>query len=143
DTVMRVRGISEWKGTNVHGSINLDQEFNYRQAMKKFSDPSQLSNDRFLVSQINLNVYGQTTLRTRELCEEIIRDLELAVKRSPKIILDFTDICEVSQAFCGFLKQFVVRHSHIQIMIMIPPTADEELREDLQELIELAAKNNL
>ncbi|CAG8795934.1 436_t:CDS:2, partial [Racocetra fulgida] len=138
----RVRGIAEWKGTMVHGAINLDQEFNYRQAMKHFSDPSKLSNDRFLVSQISLNVYGQRTLRTRELCEEIIRDLELAVKRSPKIILDFTDIDELSQAFRGFLKQFVVKHSHIQIMIMVPPAADEELKEDLQELIDLAAKNN-
>ncbi|CAG8697995.1 2882_t:CDS:2 [Cetraspora pellucida] len=106
-TAMRVRGIPEWKGTMVHGAINLDREFDYRKAMKNFSDPSKLSNDRFLVSQINLNVYGQRTLRTRELCEEIIRDLELAVERSPKIILDFTDIDELSQAFHGFLRQFV------------------------------------
>ncbi|CAG8573269.1 54_t:CDS:2, partial [Diversispora eburnea] len=121
NTVMRVRGITEWKGTMVHGAINLDKEFNYRQAMKLFSDPSRLANDRFLVCQIHLNVYGQRTLRTRELCEEIIRDLELAVERSPKIILDFSDIDEISQAFRGFLKQFVVRNSKIQIMIMVPP----------------------
>ncbi|KAF0525724.1 ATP-binding protein [Gigaspora margarita] len=141
-SVMRVQGISEWKGTMVRGMINLDKEFNYRQAMKLFADPSKLTNDRFLVCQINLNVYGQRALRTRELCEEIIRDLELAAERSTKIILDFTDIDEISQAFHGFLKQFIVKHSHIQILIKIPPTADEDLKEDLQELIELAAKNN-
>ncbi|CAG8816329.1 11879_t:CDS:2 [Gigaspora margarita] len=135
-------GISEWKGTMVRGMINLDQEFNYRQAMKLFSDPSKLANDRFLVSHIHLNVYGQRTLRTRELCEEIIRDLELAAERSTKLILDTDQIDEISQAFHGFLKQFIVKHSHIQILIKIPPTADEDLKEDLQELIELAAKNN-
>lgn len=139
---MQVRGIAEWKGTMVHGAINLDKEFNYRQAMKLFADPSQLSKDRFLVCQISLNVYGQRTLRTRELCEEIIRDLELAAERSSKIILKFIDIDEISQAFRGFLKQFVVRNKDIQILIMVPATADAELKEDLQELIELAAQNN-
>ncbi|CAG8591305.1 17351_t:CDS:2 [Acaulospora morrowiae] len=141
NTVMRVRGIAEWKGTMVHGAINLDQEFNYRHAMNLFADPSKLSNDRFLVCQIHLNVYGQSTLRTRELCEEIIRDLELAAERSRKIILDFTGIEEISQAFRGFLRQFVVKNSKIQIMILVPPHADDELKEDLQELVELAAQN--
>ncbi|CAG8770955.1 12413_t:CDS:2, partial [Dentiscutata heterogama] len=134
-TVMRIRGITEWKGTMVHGAINLDKEFNYRQAMKLFADPSKLHNDRFLVCYIHLNVYGQRALRTRELCEEIIRDLELAAERSPKIIIDFCEIDEISQAFRGFLKQFVLKNSKIQILIMVPPTADEELKEDLQELI--------
>ena len=137
---MRIRGVAEWKGTMVHGAINLDQEFNYRQAMKLFSDPSKLCKDRFLVAHLHLNVYGQRTLRTRELCEEIIRDLGLAVERSPKVILDFTDIDEISKAFQGFLRQFVVNHNKVRIMIMVPPTADEELKEDLQELIELAAQ---
>uniref|UniRef100_A0A1D1Y7V1 Dedicator of cytokinesis protein 7 n=1 Tax=Anthurium amnicola TaxID=1678845 RepID=A0A1D1Y7V1_9ARAE len=141
NTVMRIRGVAEWKGTMVHGAINLDKEFNYRQAMKLFADPSKLSKDRFLVANIHLNVYGEKTLRTRELCEEIIRDLELSAERSQKIILDFTGIVEISQAFRGFLKQFVVNNKKVKIMIMVPPTADEELREDLQELILLAAQN--
>jgi len=141
NTVMRIRGVAEWKGTLVHGAINLDKEFNYRQAMKLFSDPSKLSKDRFLVAHLHLNVYGERTLRTRELCEEIIRDLELSVERSPKIMLDFTDIDEISQAFRGFLRQFVVNNKHVKIMIMVPPNADEELKEDLQELIDLAAQN--
>lgn len=141
NTVVRVRGVAEWRGTMVHGAINTDKDFNYRQAMKLFADPSKLCKDRFLVANLHLNVYGQQSLRTRELCEEIIRDLELAVERSPKIILDFTGIVEISQAFRGFLKQFVVNNSKIKIMIMVPPTADEDLREDLQELIELAAQN--
>ncbi|RIB10996.1 hypothetical protein C2G38_2204634 [Gigaspora rosea] len=142
-TVMRVRGIpEEWKGTLVSGMINLDKEFNYRQAMKLFADPTKLSNDRFQVSHFSLDVYGQCALRTRELCEEIMRDLELAAERSSKIILDFLCIIEISQAFHGFLKKFIVKHSNIQVLIKIPPTADEDLREDLQELVELAKKNN-
>lgn len=142
-TVMRVRGMAEWKGTMVHGAINLDQDFNYREAMKCFKNPNKLHNDRFLVCNVYLNVYGQRTLRTRELCEEIIRDLELAAKRSPKIILDFTDIEEISQAFSGFLRQFVVKHSKVKLMIMKPSDASEDLSEDLDELMELAAKNNV
>jgi len=141
NTVMRIRGVAEWKGTLVHGAINLDGEFNYRSAMKLFAEPAKLAKDRFLVAHIHLNVYGERTLRTRELCEEIIRDLELTVERSPKIILDFSDITEISQAFRGFLRQFVVNHKCVKIMIMVPPNADEELREDLQELIDLAAQN--
>ncbi|RIA91929.1 hypothetical protein C1645_821393 [Glomus cerebriforme] len=141
NTVMRIRGVAEWKGTMVHGAINLDKEFNYRQAMKLFADPSKLSKDRFLVAHLHLNVYGERTLRTRELCEEIIRDLELSVERSPKIILDFTDIDEISQAFRGFLRQFVVNNKKVKIMIMVPPNADEDLKEDLQELVELAHQN--
>ncbi|CAB4387373.1 hypothetical protein RhiirA5_357600 [Rhizophagus irregularis] len=141
NTVMRIRGVAEWRGTMVHGAINLDKEFNYRQAMRLFSDPSKLSKDRFLVAHLHLNVYGERTLRTRELCEEIIRDLELSVERSPKIILDFSDIDEISQAFRGFLRQFVVNNKHVKIMIMVPPNADEDLKEDLQELVELAAQN--
>ncbi|CAG8762817.1 13033_t:CDS:2, partial [Dentiscutata erythropus] len=140
--VYEQRGIAEWKGTMVHGEINLTNEFNYRHAMKLFKEPTLLKNDRFLVCHVHLNVYGQRTLRTRELCEEIIRDLELAAERSPKIILDFFEVDEISQAFRGFLKQFVVKNSKIQILIMVPPSADEELKEDLQELIELAARNN-
>ncbi|CAG8504859.1 9813_t:CDS:2 [Paraglomus brasilianum] len=140
-TVVRVRGIAEWKGTMVHGAINLDQEFNYRRAMKLFSNPNDLNNDRFLVASVHLNVYGQKNLRTRELCEEIIRDLEAAVERSTKIILDFTDIEEISQAFSGFLRRFVTNHSKVRMMIMIPPNANEDLREDLQDLSDLAAQN--
>lgn len=140
NTVMRIRGAAEWKGTMVHGAINLDKEFNYRQAMKLFADPSKLCKDRFLVAHLNMNVYGQRTLRTREICEEIIRDLGLAVERSPKVILDFTDIDEISKAFQGFLRQFVVNNKKVKIMIMVPPTADEDLKEDLQELTELAAQ---
>ncbi|CAJ0761040.1 12095_t:CDS:2 [Entrophospora sp. SA101] len=142
-TVMRMRGMAEWKGTMVHGAINLDQGFNYREAMKRFENPSKLQNDRFFVCNVHLNVYGQRTLRTRELCEEIIRDLELAAQRSPKIILDFTEIDEISQAFRGFLRQFVVNHSKVKLMIMVPSDADEDLKEDLQELIELATQNNV
>ncbi|GBB89750.1 hypothetical protein RclHR1_16530004 [Rhizophagus clarus] len=141
NTVMRIRGVAEWKGTMVHGAINLDKEFNYRQAMKLFADPSKLSKDRFLVAHLHLNVYGERCLRTRELCEEIIRDLELSVERSPKIILDFTDIVEISQAFRGFLRQFVVNNKKVKIMILVPPTADEDLKCDLQELVDLAAEN--
>ncbi|CAI2161958.1 15869_t:CDS:2 [Funneliformis geosporum] len=141
NTVVRIRGVAEWRGTMVHGAINLDKEFNYRQAMRLFADPSKLCKDRFLVANLHLNVYGQRSLRTRELCEEIIHDLELAVERSPKIILDFTDIDEISQAFRGFLRQFVVNNSKVKIMIMVPPTADEDLKEDLQELVELASQN--
>jgi len=141
NTVMRIRGVAEWRGTLVHGAINLEGEFNYRQAMKLFADPSKLGKDRFLVAHLHMNVYGQRTLRTRELCEEIMRDLELAVERSPKVILDFSDIDEISKAFQGFLRQFVVNHSKVKIMIMVPPNADEDLKEDLQELIDLAAQN--
>ena len=125
----------------VHGAINLDQEFNYRRAMKLFANPDDLNNDRFLVASMHLNVYGQKNLRTRELCEEIIHDLEAAVERSTKIILDFTGIEEVSQAFSGFLRRFVVKHSKVRMMIMIPPNANEDLREDLQDLSDLAAQN--
>ena len=125
----------------VHGAINLDQEFNYRRAMKLFANPDDLNNDRFLVASMHLNVYGQKNLRTRELCEEIIRDLEAAVERSTKIILDFTDIEEISQAFSGFLRRFVVNHAKVRMMIMIPPNANEDLREDLQDLSDLAAQN--
>jgi len=138
---MRIRGIAEWKGTMVHGAINLDKEFNYRQAMKLFADPTKLCKDRFLVAHLHMNVYGQRSLRTRELCEEIIRDIELAVERSPKLIINFDDIDEISQAFRGFLRQFVINNSKVKIMIMIPPNADEELKEDLQELVDLAAQN--
>ncbi|CAG8538895.1 11294_t:CDS:2 [Paraglomus occultum] len=139
-TVVRVRGIAKWKGTMVHGAINLDQEFNYRRAMKLFANPDDLNNDRFLVASIHLNLYGQN-LRTRELSEEIIHDLEAAVERARKIILDCTGVKEMSQAFFGFLRRFVVKHSNVRMMIMIPPDASEELREDLQDLSELAAQN--
>ncbi|CAG8572789.1 6618_t:CDS:2 [Ambispora leptoticha] len=133
-TVTSVRGVSEWKGTMVHGAINLDQEFNYRRAMKLFAEPSAIGKDRFLVCQISLNVYGQRSLRTRELCEEITRDLGIAAERSSKIILDFRGIEEISQAFHGFLRRFVTDHKKVRIMFMVPPEADEELKEDLEEL---------
>ncbi|CAG8440819.1 11559_t:CDS:2 [Ambispora gerdemannii] len=140
-TVTSVRGIAEWEGTMVHGAINLDQEFNYRRAMKLFAEPSTIIKDRFLVCQISLNVYGQRSLRTRELCEEIMHDLDIAAERSSKIILDFKDIEEISQAFHGFLRKFVTDHKKIRIMIMVPPDADDELKEDLGELNNLANEN--
>ncbi|KAG9302948.1 hypothetical protein G9A89_022365 [Geosiphon pyriformis] len=140
-TVTSVRAMAKWKGTMVHGAINLDQEFNYRHAMKLFAEPSAISKDRFLVCQISLNVYGQRTLRTRELCEEIIQDLEIAAERSSKIILDFKNIDEISQAFHGFLRRFVANHKKIRIMIMVPPEADADLKEDLEDLNRLANEN--